>query len=144
MFSAVILILCLSSCLVSCISATSCWRLSGFLWLLRQFHTRATFYRIIVSAFYGDLFPKQQEAAFSNCRLWISMGMVISFIFSNFLCIKMKLYLLIGNLLLGYTCYMIVEFMGRRDTNSDANTAMVNSNEENPRARPCSVDSITF
>ena len=32
-----------------------------------------------INALYGNLFPSKEEAAFSNYRLWESLGFVISF-----------------------------------------------------------------
>ena len=40
------------------------------------------------AAFYGVIFPAQEEAAFSNYRLWESLGYAIAFAYSGYLNIK--------------------------------------------------------
>ncbi|XP_072033725.1 protein unc-93 homolog A-like [Amphiura filiformis] len=51
-----------------------------------------------LNAFYGVLFPFVQEAAFSNYRLWESVGFCFAFAYSNFLCVWIKLTILISML----------------------------------------------
>ncbi|XP_046853528.1 protein unc-93 homolog A-like isoform X2 [Xenia sp. Carnegie-2017] len=41
-----------------------------------------------INAFYGVLFHDKQEAAFSNYRLWESLGFVISFALSSAICVR--------------------------------------------------------
>ena len=36
-----------------------------------------------LSAFYGVLFPNNEEAAFSNYRLWESVGFIIAFAYTR-------------------------------------------------------------
>lgn len=67
------------------------------------------------SAFYGVIFPNDQEAAFSNYRLWESLGFVISFAYSNSLCVDVKLYILIAILILGVFLYGVIEFKRKND-----------------------------
>lgn len=69
---------------------------------------------LAVSALSGILFPGQEEAAFSNFRLWESTGSVITYIYSPYLCTSIKLYLLIGILCVGMVGYGVIEWLGIR------------------------------
>lgn len=62
------------------------------------------------AALYGILFPLDKEAAFSNYRMWESMGFVIAFAYSTFLCLEYKLYIMLGFLVLSGFTYPIVEY----------------------------------
>ena len=64
-------------------------------------------------AFYGFVFKDQEEAAFSNYRLWESLGFAIAFAYSSLLCTDAKLYVLIGVLFFGMVGYLIIEFKKR-------------------------------
>ncbi|XP_065055272.1 protein unc-93 homolog A-like isoform X3 [Rhopilema esculentum] len=64
-----------------------------------------------VNAFYGYLFPDNQEAAFSNYRLWESLGFVIAFAYSGAICVSTKLYILIAVLIVAITFYGVIERM---------------------------------
>lgn len=68
-----------------------------------------------VNALSGILFPGQEEAAFSNFRLWESTGSVITYVYSPYLCTFTKLYLLIGILCAGMVGYGIIEWSGKVD-----------------------------
>lgn len=61
------------------------------------------------AALYGILFPRDKEAAFANYRMWESLGFVISFAYSTFLCLEYKLYIMSGVLALTAVTYPIVE-----------------------------------
>lgn len=63
------------------------------------------------------LFRRNKEAAFSNYRLWESAGFVIAYAYSTTLCARMKLYVLLGNLIIGVIGYIIVEIRHRRKVN---------------------------
>ncbi|XP_036624373.1 protein unc-93 homolog A-like [Trichosurus vulpecula] len=63
------------------------------------------------NAIYGDLFVKNKEAAFANYRLWESLGFVIAFGYSTLLCVKIKLYIVIGELILSMVFYGTVEVL---------------------------------
>lgn len=67
-----------------------------------------------ITAFYGVLFPHDEEPSFSNYRLWESLGFIIAYIFSNLLCVKVKLYILLGVILVGMIGYFVIEFLERR------------------------------
>lgn len=62
------------------------------------------------AALYGVLFPQEKEAAFANYRMWESLGFVIAFAYSTFLCLEYKLYILLAVLLVTVITYPIVEY----------------------------------
>lgn len=62
------------------------------------------------NALYGVLFPRDKEAAFANYRMWESLGFVIAFAYSTFLCLDYKLYVVLLFLALTLITYPIVEF----------------------------------
>ncbi|XP_041661758.1 protein unc-93 homolog A [Cheilinus undulatus] len=62
------------------------------------------------NALYGVLFPRDKEAAFANYRMWESLGFVIAFAYSTFLCLEYKLYILLAVLILTVITYPIVEY----------------------------------
>lgn len=63
-----------------------------------------------IAAFYGVIFPAEEEAAFSNYRLWESLGFAIAFAYSSSICVNAKLWVLVGVLIAGMTGYLIIEF----------------------------------
>lgn len=64
-----------------------------------------------LQALYGVLFLEHKEAAFANYRLWESVGFVIAFAYANFICIKIKLIILLIVLLTGMILYGVVEYL---------------------------------
>ncbi|XP_069625375.1 protein unc-93 homolog A [Ranitomeya imitator] len=62
------------------------------------------------NALYGVLFDDHKEAGFANYRLWESLGFVIAYGYSTFLCVSVKLYILIAVLVLGMVLYGCVEY----------------------------------
>ncbi|XP_075815426.1 protein unc-93 homolog A [Microtus pennsylvanicus] len=66
------------------------------------------------NALYGVLFEKKKEAAFANYRLGEALGFVIAFGYSSFLCVRTKLYILLGILSLTITTYGTVEYLESR------------------------------
>ncbi|KAM7395997.1 hypothetical protein PAMA_007329 [Pampus argenteus] len=62
------------------------------------------------NALYGILFPRDKEAAFANYRMWESLGFVIAFAYSTFLCLEYKLYILLAVLVLTVITYPVVEY----------------------------------
>ncbi|XP_018010588.1 UNC93-like protein isoform X2 [Hyalella azteca] len=64
-----------------------------------------------INAFYGIIFPGEAEAAFSNYRMWESIGFIITFVTNSTICIDTKLYIVIGFLSAGMTGYFIIEFL---------------------------------
>ncbi len=67
----------------------------------------------IFLAFYGVLFPQDEEPAFSNYRLWESLGFIIAYAFSNLLCVDVKLYILLGVIIAGMAGYLAIEVLER-------------------------------
>ncbi|CAL8144817.1 unnamed protein product [Orchesella dallaii] len=67
-----------------------------------------------INAFYGVLFPQEEEPSFSNYRLWESLGFIIAYVFSNVLCIKIKLFIMLAVLITGMLGYFIVEVLERK------------------------------
>ena len=61
------------------------------------------------AAFYGVLFPSKEEAAFSNYRLWESVGFIIAFAYTSYVSMVAKLAVLIAVLCLGMAGYAGVE-----------------------------------
>ncbi|KAJ8396214.1 hypothetical protein AAFF_G00020810 [Aldrovandia affinis] len=74
---------------------------------LAQYTGRAALFAF---ALYGVLFPEQKEAAFANYRMWESVGFVIAFAYSNFICLNTKLYILIAVLISAMVFYGWVEW----------------------------------
>lgn len=70
---------------------------------------------LLRSAFYGVLFPTQQEAAFSNYRLWESLGFVLSFAYGDYLCVDVKLYILMVVLVVGVALYAVIEVIRKKE-----------------------------
>ncbi|XP_015228303.1 PREDICTED: protein unc-93 homolog A [Cyprinodon variegatus] len=62
------------------------------------------------NALYGVLFPRDKEAAFANYRMWESLGFVIAFAYSTFLCLEYKLYIVLAVLIVSMITYPIVEY----------------------------------
>ncbi|XP_002737723.1 protein unc-93 homolog A-like [Saccoglossus kowalevskii] len=63
-----------------------------------------------IASFVGVLFPEHQEPAFSNYRLWQALGFTISFAYSNYLCVNVKLYLAGALLVTSMLMYGTVEY----------------------------------
>lgn len=66
------------------------------------------------NALFGVLFEKNKEAAFANYRLWEALGFVVAFGYSTFLCVSVKLYILLGVLLAAMLGYGVVEYLESR------------------------------
>ena len=59
-------------------------------------------------------FKDNIDAAFANMNFWGSIGASVSFGYSNEICNYIKLYLLIGTLVLVMVCYYVVELLVAR------------------------------
>lgn len=70
--------------------------------------------QLYFSGIYGTLFRRNKEAAFSNYRLWESVGFVVAYAYSTTLCARMKLYVLETVLTTGFVGYLIVELLQKR------------------------------
>lgn len=68
----------------------------------------------LFTALYGVLFPQDKEAAFANNRMWDSLAFVIAFAYSTFICLEIKLYVMLAVLLLAMVTYPVVEFYEHR------------------------------
>lgn len=66
------------------------------------------------TAFYGVIFPGQSEAAFSNYRLWESVGFIITFACSTALCIDSKIIIVLVFISIGLVGYFSIEVIERR------------------------------
>lgn len=62
---------------------------------------------------YGVFFHDNQEAAFSNYRLWESLGFVLAFAYSKYLCISVKLIILLVVLIISLIGYFIAEYVNK-------------------------------
>ncbi|CAH1802288.1 unnamed protein product [Owenia fusiformis] len=67
-----------------------------------------------INALYGSIFTSKSEPAFANYRLWESLGFIIAYAYSNFLCISTKIYILMTILTVGMISYGFLEFRERR------------------------------
>jgi hypothetical protein len=65
---------------------------------------------VFFTAYCGILFPSREEAAYSNFRLWESLGFIIAYAYSVYLCTAVKIYILIALLIIGMTGYLNVEW----------------------------------
>ena len=72
-----------------------------------------------INALYGVLFPSEEEAAFSNYRLWESLGFLVAFITQACgVCAFPKLILAIFFLAVGMIGYLLLEIMEKRSSKS--------------------------
>jgi len=67
-----------------------------------------------VNGLYGTLFRRNKEAAFSNYRLWESVGFVVAYAYSTHLCARMKLLIMFCVLAVGVVGYCTVEFLHKK------------------------------
>ena len=88
---------------------------------------------ICFAALYGTVFSDESEAAFSNYRMWESLGFIIAFAYSNYLCTSVKLYILMSVLIIGMSGYAYVEVtLKRKSASRDITTDVIRRVE--PRA----------
>ena len=73
-----------------------------------------SFYYYVYVALYGSIFADNSEAAFSNYRMWESLGFIIAFAYSAFLCTDTKLYVTMAFLIGGMLLYFVVEVIERK------------------------------
>lgn len=78
-----------------------------------------------LSALSGILFPGNEEAAFSNFRFIESIGSVVAYAISPLLCMRLKLWIMIGIVLTGMSGYSLVELMERRSARRTAPLAAI-------------------
>lgn len=75
-----------------------------------------------INAFYGVIFPGKAEAAFSNYRLWESVGFIITFACSTVLYIYSKIVIVLVFIslgIVGYYCIETIERVGGLKKDSD-------------------------
>lgn len=65
---------------------------------------------LLFTALSGILFPGNEEAAFSVFRFIESIGSVAAYAISPLICMKVKLWIMIGIILLGIGGYSFVEY----------------------------------
>jgi len=65
-------------------------------------------------ALYGVLFPSNEEAAFSNYRLWESLGFIIAYVNGGLLCVRAKVYILAVVLIVGMAGFYVIEWKERK------------------------------
>ncbi len=71
---------------------------------------------VLVAALYGSLFKRELEAAFCNYRMWESLGFIMAFGYSTFLCTSTKLYVVMATLVVGFLGYCILEWVVRQSS----------------------------
>lgn len=74
-----------------------CWGLGDAVWQTQ------------VNAFYATVFPKDEEAAFANYRLWESLGFIIAFVIQKLLPLQHKVAVLATFLVTGMLGYLAIE-----------------------------------
>ncbi|KAJ8871747.1 hypothetical protein PR048_028084 [Dryococelus australis] len=84
------------------------WAVIGSVWLV-QLNTLCT-----------RLFPGDEEAAFSNYRLWDAVGFVLVSSYSNFVCMRAKLYIQMTSVVVGAVFYLVMEGAWHRDRKKTA------------------------
>ena len=69
---------------------------------------------LFLTALYGVLFESDEEAAFSNYRLWESLGFIFAYILQTQICIYTKLWVVLAVLFTGLAGYLTIEAMERK------------------------------
>ncbi|KAJ9588087.1 hypothetical protein L9F63_018538 [Diploptera punctata] len=80
---------------------TIVWGLADAIWVVQ------------IISLYGILCPGKEEAAFSNYDLWLSLGFIGGFTISSMLCTDLKVYVMLGFLLVGMAAYIVLEWQRR-------------------------------
>ena len=82
---------------------------------------------MLCTALYGTLFVRESEAAFSNYRLWESLGFVVAFAYSFYLCAAVKIYILTAALVVGMLGYFAAEYLHRKTPTSAARGGVISN-----------------
>lgn len=90
---------------------------------INDFHWSFINVQFLIAALSGILFPGKEEAAYSNFRLWESTGSVITYAYSPYLCTHIKLYLLLGLLLIGISGYTGIEMLKSKKQDEEEDTS---------------------
>ncbi|GBM46869.1 Protein unc-93 A [Araneus ventricosus] len=69
----------------------------------------ASIFNSQTKAFYGILFEGDEETAFSSCNLYTSMGWALPFIYGNFFCVSVKIYIVLAFSCTGLLGYLLAE-----------------------------------
>lgn len=75
------------------------------------------------TAMYGVFFHDNQEPAFSNYRLWESLGFVVAFAYANYLCIITKLIILLVVLTISLVGYFLAEYVHKTQIDQEYSLA---------------------
>jgi hypothetical protein len=68
----------------------------------------------VFTAYCGILFPSREEAAYSNFRLWESLGFIIAYAYNMYLCAAVKIYILMALIIIGMAGYLTVEWQEKK------------------------------
>lgn len=96
-----------------------CLKLLPFLTWDKQ-HTWNLNFLTCSAALCGMLFPGNEEAAYGNYRIWRSVGFILAYAYSPYLCTSTKIYILLALLIVGMFGYIIIEW-GEMNTKRDNN-----------------------
>ncbi|XP_063688140.1 protein unc-93 homolog A-like isoform X2 [Bolinopsis microptera] len=69
-----------------------------------------------INAFYGVIFPGQEEPAFSNYRLWESLGFLAAYLIGNNIVLSTFMWILVGWLSVSFVGYIIIEVLEYKRT----------------------------
>lgn len=65
-------------------------------------------------AIIGVLFPENKRAAYANSRLCQSLAATIGFLYSSYLCVRYKVYIIIATVAVTTISYLFLEFNIKR------------------------------
>uniref|UniRef100_A0A8C9PF18 Protein unc-93 homolog A n=1 Tax=Spermophilus dauricus TaxID=99837 RepID=A0A8C9PF18_SPEDA len=104
---------------LSCIAALLLWRprssqMAVFFLLPGLWGMGDAVWQTQNNALFGTLFERNKEAAFASYRMWEALGFVAAFGYSSFLCVSVKLYILLGVLAAAMVSYGTVEYLESR------------------------------
>ncbi|GFR03868.1 UNC93-like protein [Trichonephila clavata] len=74
-------------------------------------------------AFYGVLFKENDEEAFAVFHVWYSLGLALSFAYSNHFCTSAKIYSMMAICTLGFIGYLSVEVLNRKNERKKLTTS---------------------
>ena len=75
-------------------------------------------------ALYGVLFENDEEAAFSNYRLWEGVGYIIAYGLGPQVCIEAKLYVLLAVIIVAMVGYFVIEINERREKDTSRSSSI--------------------
>uniref|UniRef100_A0A1B0CPZ7 Putative conserved plasma membrane protein n=1 Tax=Lutzomyia longipalpis TaxID=7200 RepID=A0A1B0CPZ7_LUTLO len=77
--------------------------------------------QIQINGMYGAIFEKNKEAAFSNYRLFESLGYLVTYALSTVLCARTKLISALGLLVIGTVGWIVVEWRVKSSKSFESN-----------------------